>query len=200
MELKYGIYKHERAIGTITEFSSQEGHGFMKCHTVSKRNPHEFQDKVLIRESEVLYPCEEYNIPTDGVSKDMSIGNTFGCTLIETSLGLMALGAVRLGTCFAEDINPNGEGIWPNVRFPRFIGVVKHWSIDECYGFITTDSLRNEAFFNKKEFLIPYECMVDPYNAITMSPKMGDMVTFDLIETPRKLRAIGVKSWEGDGT
>jgi cold shock CspA family protein len=118
---------------------------------------------------------------------------------VETQNGLIALGAVHKGT--VDDIDPNfinDNPVWSTVVFPRFVGIVTHWNFQKCYGFISCDSIRPQVFLQKKEFLIPYEVTSDPYQAIIMSPKAHDRVTFDTIETPRGIRALGVKKWKGE--
>lgn len=180
----YGVLNYERAYGTVASWDGEIG--MLQCE--------KFKDQIFFREKEILYHCGGYHVPVDGVSKTPKIGDVYESTVIEDiNQGLIALGNIQTGKNIGTEFERKNSNVWKEPRFPRFIGVVKHWNFESCFGFIESDLIEKQIFFQKKEYLIPYEFTSDPFKAVSTAPVSGDIVTFDLIETPRGLRALGIK-------
>ncbi len=187
---RYGLTKNERACATLANWEEGSRHGFAVAPS--------FNPKILVREVDILYPNGLYYIPTDDISKDMKVGDVIDCMVIESRDGLIAIGG-RKDDAFCSEVGTYVEDdSWQRVTFPRFMGVVSHYNFDKSFGFIRSDTLRKEAFFQKRELLVPHDTVMSPYEAMLFKVREGDMVTFDLIETPRGLRALAVKKWKGE--
>ena len=188
--MNYGIRNYERAFGTVVEWEGETG--FMQCEA--------FKDRMMVREKEILSPCGAFHVAIDGISRTPNIGDVYESTVIEdVNQGLMAIGNIPTGNNLGSSFVGKGSNVWEDPSFPRFIGVVKHWNHDKCFGFIDSDLIRVPIFFQKKVYLIPYEDTADPFKAISASPKAGDIVTFDVVETPRGHRALGIKNHQKGG-
>lgn len=191
MNWMYGLVKNEKGVATLASFDKDERHGFA---FVPK-----FGGKVLIRETDILFPCGPFNIPTDEIGKDLAIGEVIECMIVETHDGLMGIGGRKVGTRIPVEGTPKQMyGEWKKVNIPRFMGVVKHWNKQKKYGFIESDHLRTSAFFQQRELLVPFSATGDPYSAAAIDAEPGGMVTFDCVETPRGLRGLAVKPWKKD--
>ena len=190
MEWRYGLMKKEKAIATVTSFDEENRCGFAVTPKLSGR--------IFIRESDILFPCGPYNIPTDDVSKDIAPGEVIACMVIETQDGLMGIGCRKEGVRLSEWDWHTGSDDWEMTRIPRFMGLVDHYNPKKSYGFIKSDFVRSDVFFQKTELLVSYEETADPYSAASREAGNGEMVTFDCVETPNGLRALAVKKWMGE--
>jgi len=192
MDWRFGLTEQERIEAKVVEWNDEDAYGFCVCNNFSIR--------ILVRESEIMIPCEEYFIPTDDIDKGISVGSWIEALVIETPHGLMCLGARKLDEErngeFEEKTSDDG---WDEyVKMPRLIGVVQHYNFEKGFGFIKSDLVRSNLFFNKKEILVPYEFLNDPYKAISYGVKKGELVTFQSIRNPRGVRAVAVKKLKGE--
>lgn len=190
MNFRYGLTGSERACATVCEWDDNERRGFAMCPT--------FKNRILVRESEVMFPAGLYFIPTDDIGKGIKEGSVIDCMVIETVDGLLAIGGRK------SDMSCSGFGTyavddsWERVGFPRLMGVVSHYNYEKSFGFIRSDTLRKEAFFQKSNILVPYDVTLTPYEAMLYKATEGDMVTFDLVEGYKGPRALSVKKWKGE--
>jgi cold shock CspA family protein len=193
-EWRYGLENQEFIVGTVVEMDTDKGVGFGVCNN--------FNDRFLIREQEILFPCGPYRVATDEVQKKIGPGDVIQCPLIETIGGLIALGVRETGTLIEEPTygkGPSsfGTAVWSDYEpFTRFIGHVVHYNFERAFGFIVCDSIENQVFFQRREIMVPYRMLADPHRAIKVAFEKKDTVTFDAIETPRGMRALAVKKWK----
>lgn len=183
MNFKYGIDGHQRSTGTVVEFFG--GKGFMTSEA--------YEDRVMIRDEEFMRPVGPYYIPIDGISSALSNGDVVEFLAVETTFGVMALRARRVGTItekceYGKVLNEN----WNDWVFPRLIGCVQGYNKVSAYGFIKSDEVLRNSFFHKCELLVPYEDSASP-RAIDRDIPKGALVTFDSAETPKGMRAFAVR-------
>jgi len=190
-EWKFGLTEQERAFGTIVRWKDGRGVALIDNFGTSPMT------EITLRESEVMFPCGQFFVPTDEVSKPVLIGDVLECLLIETDEGVFGLGARKV-----NEVTPSPE--WGASDFgtpaevPRLIGVVQHWNFEKSFGFIKSDHVRTNLFFHRREVLVPYELLNDAPAAVQMKLSPGNLVTFDAVNTPRGMRALAVKKFKGE--
>lgn len=186
MNWKYGLDKQEKVIGTVNYWDQEKEHGLINCEN--------FRDNIIIRETEVLFPCGPYNLPIDGISKGVKEGSLIDCLVIECTEGLLGLSGRNIGS-LSDYVPPenNNTSMLDEINIPRFIGKVTHFNFEEKYGFIESDQVVGQLFFNPREVIIPYEETSNPHKAANYPIRKKDIVTFGVIETHRALRALAIR-------
>ncbi len=191
MDWKYGLAEQERAFGTVVRWEDGRGIALVDNFGTSP------MAEVTVREVEIMFPCGQFFVPTDEVSKPVQLGDVLDCLLVESEEGLLGLGARKVAEVPVESTWEH-TGFGTTVEPPRLIGVVQHWNFEKSFGFIKSDNVRTNLFFHRREVLVPYDWLSDPPKAVTMKLSPGNLVTFDAINTPRGMRALAVKMFKGE--
>jgi cold shock CspA family protein len=190
MEFRYGLTNNERTTFTVFSWDAETRTGYGRSDA--------FKGQIHVREQDILYPIGSYYIPTDDIGKDVKVGDMFECMVVEVRQGLIGLGCRYIGCTRNDPLPSEPDGSWERPSIPRLMGVVVHYNDKKAYGFIKSDQLRKEAFFQKREILVPFDKVQDPSEAIVYNIGEGSMVTFDCVEAMRGPRALAVKNWKGE--